>query len=218
MPPQEAQHIARRRILGGEERIAELLFEIAVQVEVGSARIDQHASRIVVNEERHVHALPGHLDPLFILAALFVLPHERAVVVAGARCDGCNHGVRTDGEAADFNHSHRGAANLRERSIENQPPALQQLKSIEEKADAGAEADAAPEEQSGGVRRAKDQNREAHRRSPRGGWDPLPIVSLTNGQAAGSRKSRAALTLVMRPGRAASHPRICLSFSRELAK
>ena len=61
----------RHRFFGGEKGIAEFLFEIAVQVEIGTARSDQQPSGIVIDEEEKVHAFTGDLDPLFALAALF---------------------------------------------------------------------------------------------------------------------------------------------------
>src|SRR5207302_505443 len=73
-----------------------------------------------------------------------------------------------DGEAADFHHPHRGAADLGKWRVKNQTAPLQQAESIEKDADAHAETYAAPEQKSGGVRLAKDQSREGHRRNPPG--------------------------------------------------
>ena len=61
---QEAAHGVGHRIVRGEERVAEFLFEVTVQVEIGAARVDQQASSIVVDEEGQVHALAGDLDPV----------------------------------------------------------------------------------------------------------------------------------------------------------
>jgi len=134
MARQKASHTVRHRIFGGEKRIGELLFKIAVQVEIGATGVDQHAAGVVVDEERQVHTIADDLDPLLILAVLFVLPDQSAEVVTGAPGDGRDHGVRTHGLATDFNHSHGGAAKLRERSVKNQAAALQQAESVNEKA------------------------------------------------------------------------------------
>src|ERR1700689_1741074 len=101
-----------------------------------------------------MHALACDLDPLFILATLFAFPDLRAVVIAGPRRDRRDHGVRADCLPADFHHSHGSAANLRERSVENQATALQQAESVNEEADAGAEAEHAPEQKCARVLRA----------------------------------------------------------------
>ena len=46
-----------------EEGIAEFLLKVAVQVEIGAARVDHDFGGVVVEEKRHVHALGGYLDP-----------------------------------------------------------------------------------------------------------------------------------------------------------
>ncbi len=127
-----------------------------MQVEIGATRVDQQASGIVVDKERQVHALARDLDPGFILAVLLPLPDQRAVVVAGARRDGRDHRVGADRLAADFNHAHRGAANFRERRIENQAAALQQAESVNEEPDPSAEAEDTPEQKSAWARRTQD--------------------------------------------------------------
>ncbi len=77
--------------------VAEFLLEILMQVEIGAAGVDHDLAGVVVEKERDVHALGGYLDPLLVFAALLPLPDERAVAVAGAGGDGCDHGVGSDG-------------------------------------------------------------------------------------------------------------------------
>src|SRR5205807_862064 len=60
---QKIANVRGRFLFHGEERIAELLLEVAMQVEIGAARVDHHLAGVVVEIERHVHALGRDLDP-----------------------------------------------------------------------------------------------------------------------------------------------------------
>src|ERR1019366_1456225 len=170
-------HVGRRFFFGGEEGVTELLLEVAMQVEIGAARVDHDFAGVVIEKKRYVHALGGDLDPLLILAALLPLPGDGAVVVARPRRDRRNHGVRPHGEAAELDHSHGCAANFGNRRVENETAALQQAEALKEQVDPGAESDDAPEEQSSGVRRTKQQGRWRHWLDPLGldsGMSPVP--------------------------------------------
>jgi len=94
---EEASHVVRNGILGGEEGIAELLLKIAMDIEIGAPRVDQNTSGVVVEEKGNMHALAGDLHPLITLAVALPLPNQSAVVVAGAGRDGSEHCVRPDG-------------------------------------------------------------------------------------------------------------------------
>ena len=80
-----------------------------------------------------MHALGGDLTHCLFCRLALPLPDQGAVVVAGARGDGRDHGVRSNGEAAEFDHTHGCAANFGNRSVEDETPTLQQAKAVEEK-------------------------------------------------------------------------------------
>ena len=104
---------------------------------------------------------------------------------------GRDHGVGADGKAADFDHAHGGAANLRKRSIKNQAATLQQAESVEKKPYSGAEADCAKDQQSAGVGRTMEHCNENHR------WNPGRLgAHLPYGQAS-EWQVETQLTLVM---------------------
>ena len=105
MPRQKAADAGGSRILEGEERVAEFLMEVAVNVEVGAARVNENASGIVIEKKGDVHALGGDFDPLLILVTFFQFPSVGAVVVAGHFSHGRDHGVGPDSQTADFNHA-----------------------------------------------------------------------------------------------------------------
>ena len=148
----------RRGFFGGEKGIAKFLFEIAVQVEIGTARIDEQASGVVIDEKGKVHAFTGDFDPVLALAALFPFPDQRPVVIAGTRGDRSDHRVGTSCKAADFYHANGSAPDFRKRNFEDQTAALEQPESVEEEGDSGAEADRAPDDQAGGVGVAVDED------------------------------------------------------------
>ena len=152
MTREECADVAGSWIFGGEKRVAEFLEKIAVDVEVSTARIDQHASGIVVEEEWQMHALSRDFNPLVAFALAFPLPNQSAVVVTRTGADGRNHGVRPDREAAQFDHSHGGAANLGEGRVEDKVATLQQAEALNERKDAGAKSNDAPELDGGGRR------------------------------------------------------------------
>src|SRR5712671_3219133 len=102
-----------------------------MQVEFGAAGVDHDFAGVVIEKERHVHALGGHFDPLAASAATLPLPGYGAVVVTGALCDRRDHGVRADGEAAQFDHAKRCAANFRNWSVEDEMTALEQAEALE---------------------------------------------------------------------------------------
>ena len=131
----------RRRILGGESGVTEFLLEIAVQIEIGATRIDEHVSSVVIQEKGNVHAFAGDFDPLLVLAMLLPLPHQGSEVIAGAPGDGGLHGVGSRRESADFNHAQGRTTNLRKGGVENQSAALKQTKSIHKESNATAKAD-----------------------------------------------------------------------------
>src|SRR5882672_4111064 len=97
-----------------------------MQLEFGAAGIDHDLAGVVVEEERHVHALGGHFDPLAASAATLPLPGYGAVVVTGALGDRRDHSVRADGEAVKFHHAERRATNFRNWSVEDEMTALEQ--------------------------------------------------------------------------------------------
>ena len=156
MSRQKAADVVGCWVFGGEEGVAELLLEVAVEVEVGAARVDEDAPGVVVQEERDVHGLSGDLDPFFILAALFPLPNVGAVVVARPGGDRRDHGVGADRQAADFDHPHGGTANLGKWCVEDEATAQQESESVDEEADAGGDADEAPEQEAAVVGRTKE--------------------------------------------------------------
>src|SRR5258708_598163 len=95
MPQEEAAYIVWRFFFRGEKRIAKFLLEVAMEIKIGAARVDQHFAGVVIEKERHVHALGGNLYPLATFAAAFPLPCHGAVVVASALGNGRHYGVRT---------------------------------------------------------------------------------------------------------------------------
>ena len=143
--------VAGSGIERGEKRIRKFLLEVAVEIEIGAARIDEHAAGIVVDEKRQEHAFGGDLNPLLVFTALLQFVDVSAVVVAGARGNGRDQSVRADGLSADFDHAHGGAADFGERRVENETAALKKFESVDEEDDAGDEADYAPEEQGHGA-------------------------------------------------------------------
>src|SRR5712691_10562761 len=120
-----------------------------MEIEFGAPWVDHYFAGIVVEEERHVHALGGYLDPLATPAAAFPFPGYCAVVVAGALGDGRKHSVRADGKAAQFDHAERCAANFRNRGVENEVPALKQTEALKEQVKAGKKSDDAPDDKEG---------------------------------------------------------------------
>src|SRR5882762_170597 len=137
---QKAAHVVRNRILGGEEGIAELLLEVAVDIEIGPPRVDQYTAGIVVEKKGYVHALAGDLHPLIALALPLPLPNQRAVVVTGPGRDRSEHSVRPGGKAAKLNHPQRSAANLGEWRVQDQSATEEQLESVDEEANTSAES------------------------------------------------------------------------------
>src|SRR5579863_8636274 len=85
---QKTAHVVRSLGLGCEQSVAEFLLEVAMQVKIGPAWIDQHFSGVVVEKERHMHAFGGHFNPLLVLARLLPLPDKGPMVVAGPLGDG----------------------------------------------------------------------------------------------------------------------------------
>src|SRR5215469_3072381 len=159
MARQKYAHGVGHGLFGAEERIREFLPEIPMELEFGTAGIDQHSPRVVVDEEGHVPRFAGHLDPLLASAALLPFPYLRAVVIAGPGGQGSDHCVRTHGEPADFDHAHRSAANFRERRVENQAASLKQAESTVEKINPQTEANPAPQQQPRRIRLpTSDQN------------------------------------------------------------
>jgi len=100
-----------------------------VEIEFGAARVDQNLSGIVVEKEGKMHALGGDLNPLAASVLTFPFPDQGAEVVAGALGDRSNHGMRTNGEPAEFDHTHGCAANFGNRRVEDEAPTLQQAES-----------------------------------------------------------------------------------------
>jgi len=117
-----------------------------MEIEFGAARVNHHLAGVVVEKEGHVHALGGHFDPLAASTLAFPLPGHGAVVVTGSLCDGRNHGVRADGEAAEFDHAERSAANFRNWRVKDEVTALEQAEALEEQENPGAESDDAPDD------------------------------------------------------------------------
>jgi hypothetical protein len=74
------------------------------------------------------------------------------VVIAGAGRDGGDHGVGTDGQTAEFDHSEGSAANLRNRRVEDEVTAPQQAEALKEKIDSGADSDDAINSKAGWTR------------------------------------------------------------------
>ena len=123
-----------------------------MQVEVGAARVDHHSAGVVVEKKWQVHALGGYLHPFTAAAFPFPFPDYGAEVIARARGDGREHGVRSHGLPAEFDHPDGCAANFGEWSVEDELPALQEAEAIEEKIEPRAESDGAPEDEVCGVR------------------------------------------------------------------
>ena len=144
-------------MFGGEKPIAELLLEIAMQIEIRATRVDHDFAGVVVQKKRDVHALGRDLHPLLVFAALLPLPRHSAVVVARTLGDGRKHGVRSSGEAVDFDHTERCAANLRDWRIEDQMTPLQKQESFVENVQSGEDSDDAPGRRPG-VRRSEKQD------------------------------------------------------------
>ena len=92
-----------------------------------------------------MHALSRDFNPLVAFVLAFPLPNQSAVVVTRTGADGRDHGVRPDREAAEFDHSHGGAANLREWRVEDKVATLQQAEALNEGEDADAKPNDAPE-------------------------------------------------------------------------
>ena len=133
-----------------------------MQVEIGAMRIDEYLAGIVVDKKWNVYAFARDLDPGFVLAVLLPFPDHRSMVVAGPARYWCDDGVGTDGESADFDHTHGRAADLGKRSVENQPAALQQSESVEEESDPGSESQDAIEQEAARVWRALREDRKGH--------------------------------------------------------
>src|SRR6202022_4915699 len=92
-----------------------------------------------------MHALSRDFNPLVAFALAFPLPNQSAVVVTRTGADGSDHAIRPDREAAEFDHSHGGAPNLREGRVEDKVATLQQAEALNEKKDAGANSNDAQE-------------------------------------------------------------------------
>ena len=75
MAQEKAANALWRRAAQRKERITEFLFEIVMQIEIRSARIDKREPSIVIDEEGDMYALTGDLDPILVLALLLQLPH-----------------------------------------------------------------------------------------------------------------------------------------------
>ena len=147
----EIADVVGRFFFCGEEGIGELFLEVAVQVEVGAARVDHHFGGVVIEKKRHVHALGRDLDPLLVFTGLLPLPGEGAVVVAGPGRDGGEHGVGSDGEATEFDQSERGAANFGNRRVEDEVTPLQEAETLDEEIDPGAESKGAIKDDGAGI-------------------------------------------------------------------
>ena len=115
-----------------------------MQIQFRAARVDHDLAGIVVEKKRNVHALGSHFDPLLAPATLLPFPSHGAVVETIALGNGRIDGVRAGGQAAEFDHSEGGAANLGDRRVENKPPSLQQPEALKKQVNADKESDDAP--------------------------------------------------------------------------
>jgi len=129
--------------------MTEFLLKVAMDIQIGAPRVDQHFAGVVIQKEGNVHALSRHLDPRAASASTFPLPGDGAVVIAGVLGNGCQHSIRTDGEAAKFNHPERCAANFRDWRIEDKVTALKQAEALKEQINSGKKSDDAPDGQTG---------------------------------------------------------------------
>src|SRR5712691_2528084 len=103
-----------------------------MQIEFCAAWVDQDLAGVVVEKEGDVHALGRHHYPLIVPAAAFPLLHYAAIVITGTPGDGCNHIVRTDGEATQLDHAERCAPNFRNWSVEDEVTALEKAEALKE--------------------------------------------------------------------------------------
>lgn len=166
-----------------------------MEVEFGAAGVDHDLARVVVEKERDVGALGGHLDPCVASAPAFPFPDHGAKVVASAPGDGRDHGVGADGLAVEFDHPHGGAANLGNRSVEDEVFPAQQAETVEEEIDAGAESDDAPGDQPDGIVGRKQDSSESQLRENQEfdplGWNFLghtPFIEASGAGAGGQQK------------------------------
>ncbi len=186
----EAAHAQKAADVGGDaeswrkDRLAEFFFEIAMNVEVRALRVNKDASRVVVEVERHVEALIDLFDPGVVFPATLPLPDHGSKVVARTSRDGCNQGVRAGGEAADFDESHSGAADLGGRRVLDEALALEEKESAVKEKQADGRAHGGPDAK-GVWRSGDDGGEDIHAfSSARKGVEP----SLTEWQGWRSRK------------------------------
>ena len=190
----ETADVVGHFFFGGEEGVAEFLMEVAMQVEVGAARVDHDRCGVVVQKKRNMHALSGHLDPFTASALALPFPDEATVVIAGAGRDGGDHGVGTDGQTAEFDHSEGCAANLGNRRVENEVTALQQAKALKEYIDSSADSDAAINGKAAWTRGTQQQDRWNQESDPLGLDSGAPRIEASGaGRALAAEKGEVGL-------------------------
>ena len=106
--------------------------KIPAQIKVRCQWFDQHLSRRVVYEKRHVQRLVRNFFPVLILA-FPLLPRSGVVQKAWFPSDRRRHGVRTSRHAIDFDQPQRGTPDSRVWRRQQQAPPRQQLKADGEK-------------------------------------------------------------------------------------
>src|SRR6185503_14888851 len=109
-----------------------LLVKVTMQVHVGAARVDKDLVGAVVEVEGNVQVLVSNFHPLAVLSTLAHFPCGALVVVAIHPFERRTHHVGSSGEAAEFNQSHRGAANLGSRGVQNESLTLQKAETFVE--------------------------------------------------------------------------------------